>query len=326
MKILSPVDKVEEVELLIQAGADELYCGLLTEEWHNLYIAGSINRRPGGGANFTTLSKLEECVTIAHAHTIPVFLTLNEHYYINKQYPYIRRFISDAQDIGVNALIVADPAILLLLMEMKSRMKVVISTGGVVFNSETAKFYQELGASRIILPRHLTIEEIRKVAKRVNNLELETFIFNSRCPNVDGLCTFQHGLADKSLDLLYRNACMLNYNISVAVENGYEEDAENISMDRQHIWETIHVDDFPCGACALWDFNSIGIDSVKIVGRGNPTLRKLADVRFLKSLVDTLASGPTREEFYAVAQKRYRETYNRQCRIPMCYYPEVMVK
>ncbi|MEW6142311.1 MAG: U32 family peptidase [Chloroflexota bacterium] len=325
MKLLSPVDKVEEVEPLIQAGADELYCGLLTEEWHNQYIAGSINRRPGGGANFTTFDQLDECVSIAHSHTIPVFLTLNEHYYIEKQYPYIKNFIERADSIGVNALIVADLAILLLLRQMRARAKVVISTGGTAFNSEAVKFYQNLGASRIILPRHLTIDEIQSIVGNVKGIDLETFVFNSRCPNVDGFCTFHHGLADKSMDLLYRNACMLPYDVSVAVEDGAEDTAARISIKRQRIWELAHVDDFPCGACALWDFNQIGIKSVKIVGRGNQSIRKLTDIRFLRSLLDLLSQGPTKQEFYATARKRYQETYKRPCRVYMCYYPEVMI-
>jgi len=324
VKLLSPVDKVEEVEPLIKAGVDELYCGLLTEDWHNQYIAGSINRRPGGGANFTTFDQLEECVDIAHSYRVPVFLTLNEHYYIEKQYPYLKDLIRKSETIGVDSLIIADPAILLLLRQMGTRMKVVVSTGGTAFNSETVKFYSDLGASRIILPRHLTIGEIRHIASAVEGIELETFILNSRCPNVDGFCTFHHGLADRSIDLLYRNACMLPYDVSVAVEDGAEDIAERISVKRQRIWELVHVDDFPCGACALFDFSQLGIESVKIVGRGNQTSRKLADVRFLRPLLDLLLQRPTKQEFCAVARRRYQETYKRPCRIYMCYYPEVM--
>lgn len=324
MKLLSPVDKVEEVEPLIEAGSDELYCGVLTEDWHSQYIAGSINRRPGGGANFTTFGQLEECVSIAHSHTIPVFLTLNEHYYIEKQYPYIVDFIRRAEDIGVNAFIVADLAIVLLLRQMRTKAKVIISTGGTAFNSESVKFYQDLGVSRVILPRHLAISEIEHILKNVSGIELETFILNSRCPNVDGFCTFHHGLADKSIELLYRNACMLPYDVSVAVEDGIEEPISRISIKRQKIWELVHVDDFPCGACAMWDFNRMGIKSVKIVGRGNKTARKLTDVRFLRALLDFLSHGPTKEEFYATAREWYQKTYNRPCRVYMCYYPEVM--
>ncbi len=85
MKILSPLDKVDEVGALAEAGADELFCGLLTEDWHNCYIAGAINRRPGGGANFTRWEDLETVVQVAHDRKVPVILTLNEHYYLPEQ-------------------------------------------------------------------------------------------------------------------------------------------------------------------------------------------------------------------------------------------------
>jgi collagenase-like PrtC family protease len=321
MKLLSPVDKIDEVEKVIQAGANELFCGLLTSDWHNKYIAGAINRRPGGGANFTTFDELRSCVSIAHSHAIPVFLTLNEHYYTPKQYPFILDYVARVVSIGVDALMVADLALLLTIKQMNINIRIIISTGGNAFNSETVKFYQDLGASRIILPRHLTLKEINALSNNVSDIELETFILNSRCPNVDGLCTFQHGLADQSIKPLYENACMLPYNISVTIHDDIEEG--QISWKRQHIWQTVHVDDYPCGACALYELNNMNIASVKIVGRGNPTARKIADIIFIRSLLDFLENEkPTQEQFYEVTQKLYQETYNRPCRVYMCYYPE----
>jgi putative protease len=325
MKLLSPVDKVDEVEKLIQSGADELYCGLLTSDWHYKYIAGSINRRPGGGANFTTFDELQTCVSLAHSQAIPVFLTLNEHYYTPQQYPFILDYVDRVVNIGVDALMVADLALLLTLKQMNINTRIIISTGGNTFNSETARFYQDLGASRIILPRHLTLEEVNNISNNVSDIELETFILNSRCPNVDGFCTFQHGLADQSIKPLYENACMLPYDISVVIHDDVEEG--QISWKRQHIWQTVHVDDYPCGACALYELNKMNITSVKIVGRGNSTARKIADIVFIRSLLDFLENDkPTKEQFRRMAQKLYRETYNRPCRVYMCYYPEVLVE
>ncbi len=325
MKLLSPVDKIEEVEKIIDAGADELYCGLLTLEWHSKYIAGSINRRPGGGANFTTFDELESCVNIAHSRAIPVFLTLNEHYYTQVQYPFILDYVDRVINIGVDGMIVADLALLLTLQQMNVNTKIIISTGGTTFNSETVRFYQGLGASRIILPRHLTIKEIKDISNKVSDIELELFIFNSRCPNVDGFCTFQHGLADQSINLLYENACMLPYDISVDVCEDIEE--RQVSWKRQHIWQTVHVDDYPCGACDLYELNEMNITSVKIVGRGNPTARKIAYITFIRSQLDFLEDKkPTKKEFRQVARKLYGDTYNRQCRVYLCYYPEVLVE
>jgi hypothetical protein len=100
-----------------------------------------------------------------------------------------------------------------------------------------------------------------------------------------------------------------------------------LSWKRQHIWQTVHVDDHPCGACALYELNEMNITGVKIVGRGNPMARKIADIRFIRQLLDFLEDKkPTREEFRQVARKLYVDTYERPCRIYMCYYPEVLVE
>ncbi len=301
MKLLCPVDKVEEVSELVEAGADELFCGLLTEDWHNQYIAGAINRRPGGGANFTSWDDLTRCIQTAHGLGRPLYLTLNEHYFLEEQYPYLLDYVDRAARAGIDGMMVADLALMVKLGAMKVPFKLVVSTGGMVFNAETAKFYRDLGAGRAILPRH------------------------SRCPNEDGLCTFQHGLADKSIPLLFQNACMLPYKVSVAVEEGVE--AGGVSAPRQHIWEMIHVDDHPCGACALWDFREFGITSVKIVGRGNPTLRKVADLNYLRGLLGYLeAERPGREVFRQRCRKSYEAAYGRPCQMVLCYYPEVLAE
>lgn len=325
MKILSPVDNLEEVDTIIDAGADELYCGVLTSDWHNRYIGGAINRRPGGGSNFTSFNELKGCVKIAHAKNVPVYLTLNEHYYTFEQYPFIYEFLNRAMETGIDAFIVADLAILLTLRERYPDVRVIISTGGNTLNSETVGFYQELGASRIILSRHLTIGEIIDIRSQAKDIELEVFILNSRCPNIDGLCTFHHGLADRSLSLLYQNACCLPYEISAITRKG--DQPKNISWERQHVWEMVHIDDYPCGACALYEFDEIGITSVKIVGRGNSTVRKMADLNFLRGLMNILEhEKPSKVTFRRLAQKKYGDIYQRPCRIYMCYYPEVLTK
>jgi len=323
MKLLSPVDKVNEAEALIKAGADELFCGLLLSDWHDKYIGGAINRRPGGGANFTRYQDLESCLGVAHAHGVPLILTLNEHYYTPVQYPYLMDYIDRVIGIGVDALMVADLALLLTLKEKKIGTRLYISTGGAPFNSEAVRFYQDLGVSRVTLPRHLNLEEIKAITGNISGIETEVFVLNSRCPYVDGFCTFQHGLADLSNKLLYQNACMLPYDISVTGSDDVSE--VNISQRRQHIWQTVHVDDHPCGACAIFDLAGMGVTTLKIVGRGNPTARKIVDITFLRTLLDYLSrEKPTRASFRQTAQQSYSQTYARSCQQYLCYFPEVL--
>lgn len=328
MKILSPVSRVDEVEKLIEAGADELYCGLLPADWP--YTAFSINRRQDPETNFHHFAELKECLKMAHRHGIPVHLTLNEHYYTDKQYPYLLDYVARAASIGVDAFYVADIALLLTLGESDIDVSVHVSTGGTTFNSACARFYQNLGARRIILPRHLTIEEIRQMVRKVPDLPFEVFILNSKCHNVDGFCTFHHGLAevvDKEAAKEYRNGCMVDYDIHLASPVYSDEEmkkiAPKISQERQHLWKRTHIDRRPCGACALYDFQDMGIHSVKIVGRQNRTEKKVIDIAFIKGCLDSLNNGLDRKEYIEWVQLRYRGTYGYPCRSCMCYYPLV---
>ncbi|MEI6126289.1 MAG: U32 family peptidase, partial [Pseudomonadota bacterium] len=230
---------------------------------------------------------------------------------------------------GVNGLIVTDYALMAYIKEKGYPLPLHISTGGTVFNWRAVKFFKDLGAANITFPRHLTIDEIRDITATMPAVDTTVFILNSRCINVDGFCTFQHGLAGKKVFPMFRNACMLPFDISIHCT---EEQRARIPfvtqarmIERQKIWEKVHVDDHPCGACALYEFKKIGIGSVKVVGRGNPLERKIKDVVFLKTLLAFLNTEELSvQAFREKARSSYEKTYSRACRLPMCYYPSVM--
>ncbi len=340
IKILSPLSRVDEVDEVIAAGADEFYCGVMPDEWREQYtVSASLNRRqednavPGTSPHFRSFAELAESVKRAHARGVRVCLTLNEHYYAHYQYPHLLSYVEQALEAEVDALIVGDIALMVTLRERNLPLALHISTAGTAFNAETIRFYQELGASRVILPRHLTLEEITALAGEVPDMELEVFILNSRCANVDGLCTFQHGMADLFTDEetkhSYLNACMLPYNIGVYGEQAGKLDPsvkERISWERQSVWSGLHIDDRPCGGCALYEFNQAGVFGVKIVGRENAKNKKIKDVSFIHALRSMLAeNGLGKEEFRKRARALYRETYQWPCLIFKCYYPSVLL-
>ena len=339
IKLLSPLSKRGEVEDLIAAGADEFYCGVLLDDWRKGYtVSASLNRRQednsvlGTSPHFKSFEELKDSITRAHSHAVPVRLTLNEHYYSHDQYAHLLSYVDRALEAGVDALIVGDIGFIVTLKERNIKIPIHISTAGTAFNSETVRFYQELGASRIIVPRHLTIEEITSLANDVSDVELEAFILNSRCANIDGFCTFQHGLADLFPDeetkKYYYNACMLPYNVSVYGDATKKIDPatkEKISWERQSIWSGLHIDDRPCGACALYEFNQIGLHGVKIVGRQNTTKKKIKDLTFLRTLRDFLSNNnPSKESFRQFSRNLYQETYQWPCLVFKCYYPSVL--
>lgn len=321
--IVSPLDSYDDVEKLVTAGADEFYCGILTNDWYHIYAPASIDRRPKGQAHFESFDELQKRVEKAHNLGAKINITINEHYYTPEQYDYIDEFIKNAISIKADSLIISDPALIFYIKEKKIPIKVHLSTGGVCLNSETAKFFTEAGVSRIILPRHLSLDEIETILD-VEGVEFETFIFNSRCVNVDGLCTFQHGLSGAKVELYYKNACMLPYDIHVLTRKPTDDEKKINAGKRQKIWEYVHIDDFPCGACALFEFSEFGIKAVKIVGRGNDSERKLKDVKFFSMLKSLLNDGIDKVSFREETKRLYKEFYDRKCRYHMCYYPEAM--
>jgi len=327
MKILSPLDSVDEVEKLAEAGAQEFYCGLLEETWYEKYPVISINRRPAGRGHFRSFHDLRAAVERAHSCNIPVFFTLNEHYYINSQYPLLSKYINEAVEAHVDAFIVSDFGLMAYLQEKECDVPLHVSTGGTVFNWRTVKFYKDLGCERITFPRHLSIDEIGEIMSKMPIVDTSVFVLNSRCINVDGFCTFQHGLAGKNVFPMFRNACMLPFKVDIQSSIQLQQESLRLVIERQKIWEKVHVDDHPCGACALYEFAAMGLSSIKIVGRGNSVERKIKDVLFLRKLLSYLIDGCSDEKmFRKKAQTLYQKAYNRPCRPHMCYYPSVMLK
>ena len=122
---------------------------------------------------------------------------------------------------------------------------------------------------------------------------------------------------------------MLPYDISLIPLNQKEKmgDMTNHSqmLASQRIWENVHLDDYPCAACALYELNQMNITSLKIVGRGNTTERKIEDVTFFRTLLNHLYNDhPKKADFRSYARKLYQKTYSRPCRSFMCHYPSVM--
>ncbi len=178
MRIQAPIGSAKEVKKLIAAGADEFYCGILPDKWKERYTRmGSINRRQAEKTQLKDFDELSMAVRYSHAEEIPVYLTINEHYYTQEQHTEIKEIIEKSIDLGIDGLIVADPALLNWLKDFK--IGLCVSTGGVCLNSEAIEFYSGLGARRIILPRHMTLQEIRRIADN-KKIELEAFILNEK--------------------------------------------------------------------------------------------------------------------------------------------------
>ena len=330
--ILCPFNSADEVGALIEAGADELYCGVLSPEWRSRYSSlASPNKRDDPVASLPDFAALERAVTAAHAHGVPVHVALNT-LYSEGHFPLLRDELRRIVDAGVDALIVADLGLLLTLRDAGLGVRVHVSTIGVTFNGDTIAAYRELGASRVILPRQLRMDEIARLAERDHGVELEVFARNEACRNVDGFCTFLHvgeelaRPAPSAHAPSTREAPAMTFRPCGVRSRVRPHPARADTPEEVVARVSAAVNDAscgdPCGACRLADFDRLGIRGVKIVGRQRSTGKKTRDVGFLAAVRGMIGeAGVGEPERVARIKELYRRHYGAPCG-DTCYYPD----
>lgn len=343
LKITSPFREKKEVIPLIEAGADELYCGYLSPEWERRYTSLEFERK-GGGSNCVDLIELKQAVGIAHKNNTPVYLTLNG-LYVREQYPLLLKIVEQLRQIDFDGYIVADIGLLLTLREQGCKKQLHISTGGTAFNSEAERFYKNLGASRIILDRQTTLESMQVLSQDNPDIDFEVFVLNTLCVYIDGFCTFLHTYGRESMeDISKKNwkeneklhiitafdpeaqadACCLKYSVQT-----YGSTGRRLNTNKIHPAFYKHLaDGVECGACAIYDINKTKIKSIKIVGRQIHSEARLKSTKFIRNVLDILENNKdiNRQDFIRKAKKLYQKIfeYKGRCKGNNCYHPEVL--
>ena len=135
MKIITPISKVSELDMLLHNGADEFYCGLRTPEWEEIFGQNLwMNRRSPNQANICSLEDLGKIITAAHTESVKVSITLNASFYPKKGMTYILELCEQlVKESRVDALIVSDLNLLLELSKEKLPVRIHLSSLGSCF-------------------------------------------------------------------------------------------------------------------------------------------------------------------------------------------------
>jgi len=317
LKILSPLSKVSDVLPLAEAGAKEFYCGIVPAEWEKRFsFIASINLRHDRVANFQSFKELSKAVDLASGHNIPVFAVFNALFYSQNQFPLVLDYARKVAESGVSKLIVSDPALISFFNENDLNAEIALSTAAPAFNSASFSFFKQLGVKRIVLPRHLSVEEISFLAKKAKelNLELEAFVLNALCPYIDGLCTLQHVGKNPESVSVQELACRMPFEVEVLSDAN--ESAKRSAALRAKTWQNTFPES--CGLCALPFFKKAGIGSLKIAGRGNSSEKKLADVKMVANAISLL--GLPEQEFRSEMHKLFFKSNHARCNFKNCYY------
>jgi putative protease len=134
---------------------------------------------------------------VEHCHSrknlTNVYLTTNILVY-DSELEDLESLILEAKDSGIDAIIVHDLAA--IKIAKRNNMKFHISTQANISNSESAEFYENLGAERLILARELSLKQIKSIKANISKCEIECFIHGSMCTSISGRCYFSATICD----------------------------------------------------------------------------------------------------------------------------------
>lgn len=174
IELLAPAGDLSRMKTAFMYGADACYIG---------GIEFGLRK---AATNFTR-DDLKEAVEFANKNNKKIYVTLNiiPH---EGDFEGMVDYIKFLDEIGVHAVIVSDPGVFSLVKE-NSNLQIHISTQGSVTNSNTINFWHKMGASRVVLARELSLEEITTIRKNIApEMELEAFCHGAMCMSYSGRC------------------------------------------------------------------------------------------------------------------------------------------
>jgi putative protease len=188
-ELVCPAGTPAALRTAVDAGADAVYCG----------FQNATNARNFPGLNFTP-DELAGGVAYAHAKGAKVLLAVNS-------FPTAGRFdlwkdaIDTGARLGVDAVIVADIGVAAYVAENHPDLRLHLSVQAAASSPEAIRYYvREFGVKRVVLPRILTVSEIKEVKKEIP-CEIETFIFGNHGLMVEGRCSLTNYVTGLSTNM-----------------------------------------------------------------------------------------------------------------------------
>lgn len=332
MKLLAPIRALDELEMLAEAGAEELYCGIVPREWIDRYQGAAwLNRRAPRNGSLESFRELRTLTEAAWMRDLPVYVTLNAPYYTEEQVPLVvdlaRRMASEC---GVKAFIVSDVHLLHRLSEARLGADLHVSSVAALLNVEAIRFLMDFGPTRIVLPRSVTLEEIDAITTAVRDeVEIEVFLLNDGCAFEEGFCATTHhhsvGAFCTSLSTMDASFEWQGRHYSARRKNWL---LQNLSAYREWVWYVNGngcgstpkgLPYGPCGLCALPQLERSGVASLKIVGREASAFKKFASVRMAADILKRVRGGHSDAKVIHRARNLRAEPHHCDSGY-MCYY------
>ena len=273
-ELLAPAGDMERLQMALAYGADAVY------------LAGNAFGMRAFAGNFDR-DELAQAVKLAHEKNVRVHVTCNT-LARNDEVARLPEYLEYLDSIGVDAVIAAAVDVLALAKRHAPRLEVHMSTQTGITNYEMARMWHELGASRVILARELSLHEVAELCAKVpKELEVEAFVHGAMCVSVSGRCLLSNYMTGRDAN---RGACAqpCRYQYALMEEKRpgeyfpvFEEDGQTFILNSKDMCMIDHVSD-------LMD---AGLDSLKIEGRAKSSYYAAMTTAAYRHAIDAAAEG-----------------------------------
>ncbi|MCM1157077.1 MAG: U32 family peptidase [Clostridium sp.] len=290
---------MRKIELLIPAGSPEVLKVAVNYGADAVYIGGEAFGLRAKAHNFT-VEEIADAAVYCHENGVKLYVTANIFAH-NDDLEGIRAYFEQLKETEIDALIISDPAVFMLAKEILPEVDLHISTQANNTNYGIYRFWHDLGASRVVSARELSLKEIKEIRLHIpEEMEIESFVHGAMCISYSGRCLLSHFLTGRDAN---RGACThpCRWKYGVVEE---KRPGEYFPVEEDGRGTYIFNSKDLCMIEYIPELIDAGIDSFKIEGRMKTALYVATVARTYRNALDDFERSP---ELYRKNLSRYRE-------------------
>lgn len=290
---------MQKIELLIPAGSLEVLKVAVDYGADAVYIGGEAFGLRAKAHNFT-IEDMKDAVSYCHTHGVKLYVAANIFAH-NDDLEAVKEYFKKLKPVGIDALIISDPAIFTIAKEVMPEVDIHISTQANNTNYGTYQFWHRLGAARVVSARELSLREIREIRDHIpEDMEIESFVHGAMCISYSGRCLLSHFLTGRDAN---RGACThpCRWKYSVVEET---RPGEYFPVEEDDRGTYIFNSKDLCMVDHIPELIEAGIDSFKVEGRMKTALYVATVARTYRKAIDDYMDDP---KIYAANMEWYKE-------------------
>lgn len=251
---------MKKVELLAPAGDQESLIAAIQNGADAIYLGGTLFNARAFAKNFDD-EQLEWAIHYAHLRNVKIYVTVNT-LYRDDEFAELIQYLDYLYHIQVDALIVQDIGLFHMIKKRYDDFEIHMSTQASIMNKAAAQYFYEQGASRIVLARENTLEEIQHICKSTS-IEVEVFVHGALCVCYSGQCLMSSFIGKRSGNRgECAQPCRWGYHLMEEKRDGqyfpvFEDDKGTYILNSKDLCMINHIDKLA----------EAGVTSLKIEGR-----------------------------------------------------------